>query len=236
MPGPIVVIFLLFSACDSRLPLWRRCGPGGGGGGALRPTKQAGAFGPRLLGFGLGPLAPGQTPPPRRPCVLCRLLASCYPLARPFLPHPHHRCLEPLPREGGGGVYRPGARPRAYKLGRLPGAARRRRVGVAHPPPPRKAGYIHAALLRAQSREDPLTFWLILLEWYMRPRRSFGTFPLTSVYLLAFGCRKSGLRHFFEVFIAPLRLRRGQGAMQGNPCYARLFADLPYMPPNPIKA
>ena len=50
------------------------------------------------------------------------------------------------------------------------------------------------------------------------------------------GCRKSGLRHFFEVFVAPLRLRRGQGAMQGNPCYARLFADLPYMPPNPIKA
>ena len=50
------------------------------------------------------------------------------------------------------------------------------------------------------------------------------------------GCRKSGLRHFFEVFIAPLRLRRGQGAMQGNPCYARLFADLPYMPPNPIIA
>ena len=52
----------------------------------------------------------------------------------------------------------------------------------------------------------------------------------------ALGCRKSGLRHFFEVFIAPLRLRRGQGAMQGNPCYARLFADLPYMPPNPMKA
>ena len=54
--------------------------------------------------------------------------------------------------------------------------------------------------------------------------------------MLRSGCRKSGLRHFFEVFIAPLRLRRGQGAMQGNPCYARLFADLPYMPPNPIKA
>ena len=52
----------------------------------------------------------------------------------------------------------------------------------------------------------------------------------------AFGCRKSGLRHFFEVFIAPLRLRRGQGAMQRNPCYARLFADLPYTPPNPIIA
>ena len=50
------------------------------------------------------------------------------------------------------------------------------------------------------------------------------------------GCRKSGLRHFFEVFIAPLRLRRGQGAMQGNPCYARLFADLTHMSPNPIKA
>ncbi len=41
---------------------------------------------------------------------------------------------------------------------------------------------------------------------------------------------------FFEVFIAPLRLRRGQGAMQRNPCYARLFADLPYTPPNPIIA
>ena len=53
---------------------------------------------------------------------------------------------------------------------------------------------------------------------------------------LAIGCRKSGLRHFFEVFIAPLRLRRGQGAMQRNPCYARLFADLPYTPPNPIIA
>ena len=51
-----------------------------------------------------------------------------------------------------------------------------------------------------------------------------------------FGCRKSGLRHFFEVFIVPLRLRRGQGAMQRNPCYARLFADLPYTPPNPIIA
>ena len=64
-------------------------------------------------------------------------------------------------------------------------------------------------------------------------------------------CRKSGLRHFFEVFIAPLRLRRGQGAMQGNPCYARLFADLTRTPqgafscpfgtihlvsPNPIRA
>ena len=52
----------------------------------------------------------------------------------------------------------------------------------------------------------------------------------------AFGCRKSGLRHFFEVFIAPLRLRRGQGAMQRHPCYARHFADLPYTPPNPIIA
>ena len=49
----------------------------------------------------------------------------------------------------------------------------------------------------------------------------------------AFGCRKSGLRHFFEVFIAPLRLRRGQGAMQRNPCYARLFADLTRTPQGP---
>ena len=51
--------------------------------------------------------------------------------------------------------------------------------------------------------------------------------------------------------MAPLRLRRGQGAMQRNPCYARLFADLPHTPqgafscpfgtihlvsPNPMKA
>ena len=44
------------------------------------------------------------------------------------------------------------------------------------------------------------------------------------------GCRKSGLRHFFEVFIAPLRLWRGQGAMQGNPWSARLFSHLPHTP------
>ena len=61
-------------------------------------------------------------------------------------------------------------------------------------------------------------------------------FPMRPPLWGGSGCRKSGLRHFFEVFIPPLRLRRGQGAMQGNPCYARLFADLPYMPPNPIKA
>ena len=48
--------------------------------------------------------------------------------------------------------------------------------------------------------------------------------------MLRFGCRKSGLRHFFEVFIAPLRLRRGQGAMQGNPWSARRFADFSYTP------
>ena len=46
----------------------------------------------------------------------------------------------------------------------------------------------------------------------------------------ASACRKSGLRHFFEVSMAPLRLRHGQGAMQRNPCYARLFADLPHTP------
>ena len=62
-----------------------------------------------------------------------------------------------------------------------------------------------------------------------------GTHPLWTPQakenaVLLFGCRKSGLRHFFEVFIAPLRLRRGQGAMQGNPCYARLFADLTRTP------
>ena len=37
------------------------------------------------------------------------------------------------------------------------------------------------------------------------------------------GCRKSGLRHFFEVFIGPLRLRRGQGAMQGKPLLRKAF-------------
>ena len=51
--------------------------------------------------------------------------------------------------------------------------------------------------------------------------------------------------------MAPLRLRRGRGAMQGTPCCARFFADLPRTPqgafscpfgtiylvsPNPIKA
>ena len=64
---------------------------------------------------------------------------------------------------------------------------------------------------------------------------SIGSAPVKFLYR-GFACRKSGLRHFFEVFIAPLRLRRGQGAMQGNPCYARLFADLTRMSPNPIKA
>ena len=59
------------------------------------------------------------------------------------------------------------------------------------------------------------------------PRRPTSLFP--SDYNIT-ACRKSGLRHFFEVFIAPLRLRRGQGAMQGNPCYARLFADLTRTP------
>ncbi len=54
-----------------------------------------------------------------------------------------------------------------------------------------------------------------------------GTAIITVDYT---GCRKSGLRHFFEVFLAPLRPRRGQGAMQGNPCYARLFADLTRTP------
>ena len=44
------------------------------------------------------------------------------------------------------------------------------------------------------------------------------------------GCRKSGLRHCFEGVIAPLRLRRGQGAMQGNPWSARLFSHLPRTP------
>ena len=46
--------------------------------------------------------------------------------------------------------------------------------------------------------------------------------------------RKSGFRRSFEDFMAPLRLRRGKGAMKGNPCYARHVADLPYTPPNPI--
>ncbi len=63
-----------------------------------------------------------------------------------------------------------------------------------------------------------------------------GMSKAPAIYCRGPGCRKSGLRHFFEVFIAPLRLRRGQGAMQGNPCYARLFADLTHMSPNPIKA
>ncbi len=76
--------------------------------------------------------------------------------------------------------------------------------------------------------------------WETLPRQDDGKIVPKKigrkVCFAATGCRKSGLRHFFEVFIAPLRLRRGQGAMQGNPCYARLFADLTRMSPNPIKA
>ena len=53
--------------------------------------------------------------------------------------------------------------------------------------------------------------------WIKRPR------PLSV-------CRKSGLRHFFEVFIAPLRLRRDQELCRGNPCYARLLQDLTRTP------
>ena len=130
----------------------------------------------------------------------------------------------------------------AAALGRSPSKPKGRRLGpwaVGRAEGPlhcRRPPAVPAQCRPFDRGASPLTFRLFLLEWYMRPRRSFGTFPLTSVCLLAFGCRKSGLRHFFEVFIAPLRLRRGQGAMQGNPCYARLFADLPYTPPNPIIA
>ena len=77
----------------------------------------------------------------------------------------------------------------------------------------------------SQPKSPFSTHWKGALSWI--DRRESTTIS---------GCRKSGLRHFFEVFIAPLRLRRGQGAMQGNPCYARLFADLTRMSPNPIKA
>ena len=56
-----------------------------------------------------------------------------------------------------------------------------------------------------------------------RQKRS-GKLPLLSA------CRGSGLRHVFEVSMAPLGLRHGQGAMQGNSWSARLFADLPYNP------
>jgi len=37
-----------------------------------------------------------------------------------------------------------------------------------------------------------------------------------------------GLRRGLEGSIAPLRLRRGRGAVEGNPCCPRLFADLPH--------
>lgn len=35
--------------------------------------------------------------------------------------------------------------------------------------------------------------------------------------------------------MAPLGLKRGHGAMQETPRYARCFADLPYTPPNPVE-
>lgn len=62
--------------------------------------------------------------------------------------------------------------------------------------------------------------------------------------------KKSGVCRFFEVSMAPLRLRRGRGAMQGNPLRSKAVCNLPYppgafscpfgiirlAPPNPIRA
>ena len=91
-------------------------------------------------------------------------------------------------------------------------------------------------------RKNECFFWRSGKSWRLRGGRRQGAKrperarPGPKAPGALSGCRKSGLRHFFEVFIAPLRLRRGQGAMQGNPCYARLFADLTRMSPNPIIA
>ena len=41
---------------------------------------------------------------------------------------------------------------------------------------------------------------------------------------------------FLSFLIRCLRLWRGQHLMQGKPCYASAFADLPHMSPNPNKA
>lgn len=43
-----------------------------------------------------------------------------------------------------------------------------------------------------------------------------------------FGYRKAGFRRDCKGSTAPLRLRRGRGAVEGNPCCPRLFADLPH--------
>ena len=94
-----------------------------------------------------------------------------------------------------------------------------------------KIYYAYCTRIRPICQQAPLASrWIsfvLCMAFYAKGR---------SQWLRPSGCRKSGLRHFFEVYIAPLRLRRGQGAMQGNPCYARLFADLTRMSPNPIKA
>ena len=104
---------------------------------------------------------------------------------------------------------------------RLPKGLRR---GGGTAPTPRAA---YGAALPSKTKGEIKKAWFPRLFCAFLPQ-------VAASAALRTGCRKSGLRHFFEVFIAPLRLRRGQGAMQRNPCYARLFADLPYTPPNPI--
>ncbi len=62
----------------------------------------------------------------------------------------------------------------------------------------------------------------------------------------AFACRKSGEGHFFKDSMAPLRLRRGQGAMrrQGflrichtpQRAFSCPYGTIRLTPPNPIRA
>ena len=193
MPGPIVVIFLLFSACDSRLPLWRRCGPGGAAGALCAPPSRRGPSAPACLGLAWGHWPQAKRRPPGALAFFAASWLAVIPWLGLSYRIPTTGVWSPCPAKGAAAFIGLGLGPgpinwagcRAQPGGGWATPTRRR--------PPRKAGYIHAALLRAQSREDPLTFWLILLEWYMRPRRSFGTFPLTSVYLLASACRETRL-------------------------------------------
>ncbi len=92
-----------------------------------------------------------------------------------------------------------------------PGLAR-----CARPPPPRAPAVFSQAVAAARAT---------MAQEAAPPK---GARPPQAV-------EKVACATFSRLFIAPLRLRRGQELCR-NPCYARLFADLPYTPPNPIIA
>ena len=69
--------------------------------------------------------------------------------------------------------------------------------------------------------------FLIYFTFRQTKRRPYGLLRMSKKWLSA---------TFSSFLIRCLRLWRGQHRMQGKPCYARAFADLPRMSPNPNKA